>query len=66
MAETHEHDYTELKLFRITKIDNPNYNGTAGDKAFITYVCKCGKATPISYGSYEAMKEKLEQLKEKV
>lgn len=62
MADDHTHDYKELKLFRITKIDNPHYTGAAGDKAFLTRVCHCGKASPMDFGATEAMEQKLEEL----
>ena len=54
----HDHDYIDWKLYPITRV-HKDYEGTAGDKAFLTRVCKCGKVKAVDYGKTSQMRQKL-------
>jgi len=63
MSEHHEHTFKGLELRPIKRIDNPHYQGNAGDKAFLVSTCtSCPKVKPMDYGPTDAMVTKLEAL----
>lgn len=53
MKAEHVHDFS-IKGERI-KADNPDYNGTTGDKAFLLRNCECGVTRVFEYGEYQKM-----------
>lgn len=64
MKTKHHHQYNKIVLKRVNRIKNPNYKGTAGDKAFLFHVCECRDYRAFDYGSHDAMKTKMEKLLE--
>lgn len=70
MTEPHEHVWTSVDIVRITEIDNPDYRGVAGDRAFLVWVCDCDVTYAFNYGPYQLMKEKMKEaakvLKERI
>lgn len=59
--EKHIHEYKEIKLFRIVKVQD-KYEGSTGDKAFLYRACGCKKGQAFEYGPYPKMKQLLESL----
>lgn len=55
--ETHIHEYVDLEADKIVRIDNPQYNGAAGDKTILSRKCECGAKRAFDYGSTEHMRE---------
>lgn len=61
--EPHIHKTKEIKLKRIDRIENENYQGNAGDKSFLFRVCDCGHFQAFDYGATDKMKQLLKELK---
>lgn len=62
-AELHKHEYKDIGIARITRIDNNAYPGSAGDKSFLMHVCKCKDKKAFEYGATDKMKLLLEELR---
>lgn len=62
MKKKHEHDFKQWEVRTIKVIQNPDYIGTAGDRAFLVQTCSCGKVQPRDYGTTQIMNEMLATL----
>jgi hypothetical protein len=59
----HNHTWAAWQVKPIKRIDNKDYQGHAGDMAFLVQQCKeCPKVEARDYGQAEAMREKLERV----
>ncbi len=58
----HQHIFKHPELVIIKLIDNINYRGTAGDKAFLMRSCKCGTKQAFEFGPTTKMKDLLATL----
>jgi len=51
MIKPHVHRYRKIGLMRLTRIDNPKYTGTPGDRAMLLRICDCGDKIAFEYGN---------------
>lgn len=63
IKNVHTHKFIIPELIRIIKIDNKNYKGTAGDKAFLSRTCGCGKKQAFEYGDFKEMEKLFKEYK---
>lgn len=56
-SDKHTHVLKDVGIARINRIDNVNYNGTAGDMAFLMRVCQCGYMKPFEYGKTKIIED---------